>query len=183
MFHQFSSICERLDAAAFSAGASQASSIPGVPRAELYNYKELKQRGLLILKSAEPPGGIDRRVAIVLGEHRQKDDISWEGEMCFKNLLRIALSRASERCHFLLEDLRGCYGALRRRSSAGGQYRLQHASWKIRRGSGNEHSLLEDKSRRQMPWVRLCALAAMVVERAARDACSQTHPRPGRLVY
>ena len=40
-------------AGAFSAGAFQALSIPVVPRTELYNYKELKQRGLLILKSAE----------------------------------------------------------------------------------------------------------------------------------
>ena len=73
---------------------------------ELYEYKNLKDRGLLFLRSAEPAGGFDRRVSIVFGEHRQEADEAWEGDMCNKNNILIALSRASERCHVIIEDLR-----------------------------------------------------------------------------
>ena len=87
------------------------NGLPGLPASDgaaaQYEYTALRAKGLLFLRAAEPAGGFDRRVSIVLAEHRQKDDRSWEGQMCYQNQMLVALSRASARCYVLAEDLRG----------------------------------------------------------------------------
>ena len=74
--HELQSVCWNLHRAA--------GLTDGNVQSELYEYKTLKARGLLLLRSAEPAGGFDRRVSIVFGEHRQEADEAWESDMCKK---------------------------------------------------------------------------------------------------
>ena len=86
-------------------------------RPEQWDYRKLCERNLLSFCAMEKAGGRDCRVCFFCCPRRQRDDLSWAGDALQKNLLYVALTRASWRLWVVLEDLRPCEGNQHREHS------------------------------------------------------------------
>lgn len=75
-------------------------------RLQQLDYGALRESNLLAFSAMEKAGGRDCSVCFFCCPRRQRDDRSWAGDALHKNLLYVALTRASWRLWVVLEDLR-----------------------------------------------------------------------------
>ena len=71
----------------------------------MYNYSALSDAGYLRIFGPRAAGGITVTVSLVLAFRRHGDDECWMGLMLKPNLVYIMLTRATLRCHVVVEDL------------------------------------------------------------------------------
>ena len=72
---------------------------------DVYDYSALREAGYLRIFGPRAAGGITVTVSIVLAFRRHGDDDCWMGLMLEPNLVYIMPTRATDRCHVVLEDL------------------------------------------------------------------------------
>ena len=91
----------------------------GLPEssAYMYSYQALKASGRLSLLGPTKVAGFSGPVGITLCGIRQLKDVSWQGMCLQRSKVYVALTRASERLHLLIVDLRQevqipCYSSL-----------------------------------------------------------------------
>ena len=71
-----------------------------------FDNDELVASGVLLFAAAFKSGGFDVDVALVLATRSQRTHVAWQGHVVMRNLIYIALTRASKRVWLFIEDLR-----------------------------------------------------------------------------
>ena len=72
---------------------------------DVYEYSALREAGYLRIFGPRAVSGITVTVAILLAFRRLGEDDCWMGLMLEPNLVYIMLTRATDRCHIVVEDL------------------------------------------------------------------------------
>mgnify|MGYP000541596450 FL=1 len=141
----------------------QLHSVFGLPRpsAHMYSYHALKGEGRLSLLGPTKVAGFSGPVGITLCGPRRLKDMSWRGMCLQRSKVYVALSRASERLHLLVVDLRKevqipCNGPLKQQGLDLGLSLSQIVDGQQVESTSNS------VVRNQYSWVRACNHAEYV---------------------
>ena len=152
-----------------------------------FDYDVLVGSGALLFAAAFKSGGFDVDIALVLATRSQWTHVAWAGHVVTRNLVYIALTRASQRVWLFIEDLRKevlatqqlaedfgvtCVGEWRKWALQG---ILTNAQSRAIRQNADDRL---NRSRSQMPWARLLHNTVHIWERSFTDKDAQTHIPP-----